>query len=161
MAENYMFLRRYPEALKYVRKCLKINTTESTWFLSFYNFKIGRVFWHNGYMEEAESYFNKHIKNCARMIELGETTQEKSDRDPEIACIYLIRGEKAKAYKILEAFNKKKVMSLYDVEYFKNDPVFDNIRDEPRFRRIFDDIESKYQAEHERVRKWIGEQQSL
>jgi molybdopterin converting factor small subunit len=42
-----------------------------------------------------------------------------------------------------------------------NDPHFDSIRDEPEFQQIVSDIEAKYQAEHERVRKWLEENDML
>ena len=37
----------------------------------------------------------------------------------------------------------------------KDDPLFNSIRNEPEFQQIVKDIEAKYQAEHERVRKWL------
>jgi phage/plasmid-associated DNA primase len=45
--------------------------------------------------------------------------------------------------------------------YIKNDPLFDTIRDGPEFQKIVRDMEAKYQAEHERVRKWLEEQGML
>jgi len=44
---------------------------------------------------------------------------------------------------------------------FKNNPLFDSIRDEPEFQQIVRDVEAKYQAEHERVRKWLEENDML
>jgi hypothetical protein len=43
----------------------------------------------------------------------------------------------------------------------KNDPLFNSMRNEPEFQQIFRDVEAKYQAEHERVRKWLEEQGTL
>ena len=43
----------------------------------------------------------------------------------------------------------------------KNDPLFNSIRNEPEFQQIVRDVEAKYQAEHERVRKWLEEQGKL
>jgi molybdopterin converting factor small subunit len=43
----------------------------------------------------------------------------------------------------------------------KTDPLFNSIRNEPEFKQIASDIEAKYQAEHERVRKWLEEQRML
>jgi hypothetical protein len=39
--------------------------------------------------------------------------------------------------------------------------MFDSIRSEERFQKILQNMESKYQAEHERVRKWLEEQGML
>ena len=45
--------------------------------------------------------------------------------------------------------------------YIKNDPLFASLRNEPEFQQIARDVESKYQAEHERVRKWMEKQGKL
>ena len=43
----------------------------------------------------------------------------------------------------------------------KNDPLFNSIRNEPEFQKIVGELESKDQAEHGRVRKWLEEQGKL
>ena len=47
------------------------------------------------------------------------------------------------------------------VMFFKIDPLFNSIRNDPEFQQIVKDIESKYQAEHERVKKWLEENKML
>jgi hypothetical protein len=42
--------------------------------------------------------------------------------------------------------------------FIKADPLFNRIRNDPEFQQIVKEIESKYQTEHERVRKWLEEQ---
>ena len=48
-------------------------------------------------------------------------------------------------------------MPKWAVKDLKNDPLFDNIRDEAEFQQIVNDVEAKYQAEHERIRVWLDE----
>ena len=43
----------------------------------------------------------------------------------------------------------------------KRDPLFDSIRHEQEFQQIVQDAEAKYQAEHERVRQWLEENNML
>jgi hypothetical protein len=43
----------------------------------------------------------------------------------------------------------------------KNDPLFESIKDEPQFQYIVSDVEAKYQAENDHVRKWIEAQEKL
>jgi hypothetical protein len=47
------------------------------------------------------------------------------------------------------------------IKEINNEPLFDSIRDEPEFKQIVRDVEAKYQAEHERVRKWLEENDML
>jgi len=79
----------------------------------------------------------------------------------DIAAGHAFRGERDKAYENLKIFNQKQIMPLWAVTLIKVDPLFDSIRDEPEFQQIARDIEAKYQAEHERVRKWLEEQGML
>ena len=37
----------------------------------------------------------------------------------------------------------------------KDDELFDSIRQDDRFQDLLLEMETKYQAEHERVRKWL------
>jgi len=43
----------------------------------------------------------------------------------------------------------------------KSDRALDSFRNEPEFQEILKEMEAKYQAEHERVRKWLEEQGKL
>jgi hypothetical protein len=52
-------------------------------------------------------------------------------------------------------------MPLWRATRIKDIPLFDSIREEPEFQQIVKDIEAKYQAEHERVRQWLEENEML
>ena len=79
----------------------------------------------------------------------------------KLAAVYAFRGEKDKAYENLRIFNQKQRMGFWRETMIKDDPLFDSIRDEPEFQQIVKDVEVKYQAEHERVRKWLEENDML
>jgi hypothetical protein len=79
----------------------------------------------------------------------------------DLAGVYAFRGEKDKAFENLRVFNQKQRMILTWVTHFNHDPLFDSIRNEPEFQQIVRDVEAKYQAEHERVRKWLEENDML
>ena len=57
--------------------------------------------------------------------------------------------------------NQKPSMPRWMIKDLNNDPLFDNIRDEPEFQQIVRDVEAKYQAGHERVRRWLEENDML
>ena len=44
---------------------------------------------------------------------------------------------------------------------FTRDPLFNNIRDNPEFQQILRNVETRYQAEHERIRQWLEENDML
>ena len=61
----------------------------------------------------------------------------------------------------LRIFNQKERMELILVLLIKADPLFNSIRDEPEFQQIVRDVEAKHQAENERVRQWLEENDML
>ena len=95
------------------------------------------------------------------MIELGRMYAESLITYYDLATVYALRGEKDKAYENVRIFNQRQIMPNWAVTLFKFDPLLDNIRDEPEFQQIVRDIEAKYRAEHERVKKWLEEQGML
>ena len=47
--------------------------------------------------------------------------------------------------------------SPFIVWFMIRDPFFDSMRDEPEFQQILSEIVAIQQAEHERVRQWLEE----
>jgi TolB-like protein len=157
LGHNYAWLGQYEESLKYYKKHyerLKTNGELNTGAMH----RIGYAYWQNGYKEEAEYYFNEQIKYCNRATELKRPWGQKLYTFYDLAGVYAFRGEKNKAYENLRIFNQIQRVPFWMSMLMKTDPLFARIRNEPEFQQIAKDIEAKYQAEHERVRKWIEEQ---
>jgi len=125
-----------------------------------YYYRIGYAFWKVGKQEEAEYYFNQEIKMGETALKLGRAISNWSYY--ELAASYAFFGEKEIAYKYLEEFDKENAyFPLWWTVMIKHDPFFDSFRNEERFQKIQKSIEAKYQAEHERVRKWLEENNML
>ncbi len=91
------------------------------------------------------------------MIELDRNYARDYFTFYNLAAVHAFLGDKEKAYEYLRLFNQGQMMPLFGISDIKNDPLFDRIRDEPEFQQIVRDVEAKYQAERERVRKWLEE----
>jgi len=156
----YMFFGQYEESLKYFNKytdrLISLGTLSSAYNLMH---RIGYVYWQNNYKEEAEKYFDISAEYCNKMIELGGRGWWGYHfyNYYDLAGIYAFRGEKDKAYENLRIFNQNETEPFWMVTLIKDDPLFNSIRDESEFQQIVRDVEVKYQAEHERVRKWLEE----
>jgi TolB-like protein len=157
---DYAWLGQYKESLKYYKKWLEILKTKGELSINDMH-RIGYVYWQNGYKKEAEYYFNEQIKYCNRTNELKRLQGQYLYTYYDLAGVYAFRGEKDKAYKNLRIFNKIQRIPLWMATLIKTDPLFNSIRNEPEFQQITRDVEAKYQAEHERVRKWLEEQGML
>ena len=158
---NYMFLRKPKEALKLFKEYLQKKSPTLRSSDLFGSHRIGWAYYENGNKKEAEYYLNEQINYCNKIIKLGRVTDIPSRQYYDLAGAYAFKGERIKAYENLRLWAKMPVATLWWIMYLKNDPLFDNIRNEPEFQQIARDMEAKYQAEHERVRKWLEEQGML
>jgi tetratricopeptide (TPR) repeat protein len=122
---------------------------------------IGYTFWQAGKYEEAESFYNQHTKNCEEIIRLNREGGQRKFAQYDLACIYSVKGEKAKAFQYLNEYSNRNYTRPIELSLTKNDPMFANIRNEERFKDIVRRMEARYQAEHERVRKWLEQQKML
>jgi tetratricopeptide (TPR) repeat protein len=160
MGYNNMMLGQYDESMKYYKKYVE-KQKDLSYFSLNGTHRIGFVYWENGYKKEAESYFDMQIKYSNEEIKLERGSALTFFQYYDLAGIYAFRGEREKAYENLRIFNQRQWMPLNLVRLIKDDPLFNSIRNEPEFQQIVRDVEAKYLAEHERVRKWLEEQGML
>ena len=123
--------------------------------------RVGYAFWQVGKKKEALDYFRQQIKYGEENIKLSRPPDQMKATHYDLAGTYAFLGDKAKAYQHLDELAKKNTFPLWWVTMIKYDLIFDNIRNEERFQKILQTIESKYLAEQERVRKWLEEQEML
>jgi len=157
VARNLMFLGRHKESLKYYKIWFEKMNTLGQFDLGGMH-RIGYAYWRSGNKKEAEDYFNKQIEYCNRVIKSGRQVATENYTYYDLAAVYAFRGDKKNAYKYLHFFDRSQVFPLWVVTLLKNDPLFNSFRNKPEFQQIVKAVESKYQAEHERVGKWINEQ---
>jgi TolB-like protein/AraC-like DNA-binding protein len=155
---NFALLGQYEESLKYYNNWIEKSKILGDGWVKHNMHRVGYVYSQNGNTKAAEYYFNEQMNYCNSSIELGRKYAQMLYAYYDLAGIYAFRDERDKAYKNLRIFNKKPIMSSWMVSLIKTDPLFDSIRDEPEFQQIVRDVEAKYQAEHERVKKWLEEQ---
>jgi TolB-like protein len=160
LGPSYEVLGQHEESLKYYKKWFaRLNTNQELYIG--YMTGLSYAYWQNGYKEEAKYYFNEQIKYYNKMIELKRSLYGLYTYYEGLAGIYAFMGERDKAYKNLRIFNQIQEIPLWMSVNIKTDPLFNSIRNEPEFQQIAKDIEAKYQAEHERVRKWLETQGML
>ena len=155
-----MYFGEFTESLEYFKKYDKTLKT----FDRPYRWEphlIGYAYWINGFKEEAKYYYNTVLEIYDEMLEKGRHPFQDFTSFHSLAAIYTFLGDKDKASEYLKLFNQRQRMPLYMIKEINNNPLFDSIRDEPEFQQIVKDVEAKYQAEHERVRKWLEENDIL
>ena len=124
--------------------------------------RLAHAYWENGFYKEADQYFDQQVAILVELIEQQDSQDFDQYAYYDLAGVYAFQGKRDKAYENLRIFNQRiKKLPLDMVTLIKSDPLFDNIRDEPEFQQIVRDLEAKYQAEHERVRQWLEENDLL
>ncbi|NSW93134.1 MAG: hypothetical protein HPY62_00320 [Bacteroidales bacterium] len=121
-------------------------------------FVLHRIAWayrQNGYHKEADFYLDIQITNSEQVNNLNRDLKYDRRSDYDLAGAYAFKGEKEIALKYLRNYSQVPQILLGMLNMIKDDPLFDNIRNETEFQAIVKDLETKYQAEHERVRKWM------
>ena len=158
LVRNNILLKNYEEAYDYSLKFIEVVDSVLV-RISGSMPLIGYAFWQVGKQDEAKYYFNEQIRHSLENIRLNRMIFG-SDHDV-MAQVYSILGEKEKAYHYLDEFNKRSFFSSWDLHDVKRNPMFNSLRDEERFQQIMQNMEAKYQREHERVRVWLEEEGML
>jgi len=120
--------------------------------------RVGFALWRVGKIKEARKYLDQQIKYCEESIQLKRDIAHWKAAYYDLAITYAFLGNKEKAYQYLDELNKGNTCQIRYIIFLKHDPPLESIRSEERFQKILQNYEAKYQAEHERVRKWLEEQ---
>ena len=160
MGRSNLDSKRYEEAYRYYSRYF--NLMEASGELDVNDMhRMGHVLWMIGRKEEAQHYFQEMIYHCKRHIEIN-SSYGRGTAFYDLAGVYAFLGETDSAYNYLEEFSKTNFQIFALLNMLKiSDPLFESIRQEDRFQKLLRDMEDKYQAEHERVRKWMEENDML
>ncbi len=153
LGEDYLFAGMYKESLKYFKEYNAI--------IHDFNPDIAYAYWQNGLKKEADRYFNTHQEFCQKVLNTDYSSVQTSWAFYDLARIYSFKGDKGNAIKNLKLFSQNKNCEIWMLTHIKNDPLFNNIRNEPEFYQIVNAIETNYGAVHERVRNWLESQGML
>jgi len=155
LGEIYLLLGEYKESMRYWQM-LRDENEEAFTLIGLD--MIGYTYWKLGNLEKANYFLDKAIEIGSAAIETGGIWEFVAFW--QLAGVYAVRGERNKA---LEYLKRSSVMmvSKERIVSITSDPRFESLRDEPEFQQIVLDMEAKYQAEHERVRQWLEENDML
>ncbi|MEM1119324.1 MAG: adenylate/guanylate cyclase domain-containing protein [Bacteroidota bacterium] len=146
-----MTLGNYKEALQQYERLNQMVETgfQETAGTHTFRHRYAFVLWQLGRKAAAQRLFDQHIQAELAFIEKGT---RMLGQEYDLAGVYAFLGEKEKAYQMLEK------MPYWYVTYqlLKFDPLFDSLRDEPRFQRI----QQKLEQEVAQMRAQAGKYQT-
>ncbi len=154
---SYLELKQYEEALYYLKRFAEI--LDSMGQMNFYSIPpLAFAYMKNGDTEKSGFYVNEQITMSREWIRRRVSGYEGNYM--RLAQVYAISGDIENAMENLSLCKKFGGSSVHDMN-LRDSPLLENIRDEPGFLQIINEIEAKYQAEHERVRQWLEENDML
>jgi TolB-like protein/Tfp pilus assembly protein PilF len=153
---NYMLAGHYEKSLKYIKKWVAMLNVAGE---KSYNgtHRVGYVLWKTGNRGKASHYFELQMKYCNELIRTNHVWAQNYFAYYDRAGINAFRGDKEEAFKDLRIFNQIVQVPLWMVTLIKTDPLFENLREEPEFKQIVKDVESKYESEHKRIGRSLRE----
>lgn len=158
LGEYYLFTGQYEKSLTFFKKW--VEESDDYKENSFMRFQwVGYAYWKNGNRDKAENCLNEIIDFWKRLNEVEGSWDWIMHYD--LAGVHAFKGDKDRAYEHLRLYTSKNIFGLWEILYIKHDPLFDPVRDENDFQELVREMETKYQAEHERVRKWLEDQKML
>lgn len=153
---NYHFLKNYEKSLYYYKKWMQQKDSLNILDLGEAH-RIGLAYAKIGQPEKANEYFALEKKYCLEAIEKQRDFAQNSRAFYDLAAVYAFQEKKEQAYQLLNEFIRNKTFPLWWVNLAKDDPLFEKIADEKQFNELLVQMEKKYLAEHERVKKWMEE----
>lgn len=154
LGKCYLFIGQHDKALTYFREYIKLVPLDI-------NPHVVLAHSMNGFRKEADQYFNARMDYLSSALESAQSTQNIGWIYYELACLYAFKGDKENAIKNLTLYSKNNKIELWLLTDLKNDPMLEGIRNEPAYRQIVTDMESKYQTLHDQMGKWLEDQGKL
>jgi TolB-like protein/AraC-like DNA-binding protein/Tfp pilus assembly protein PilF len=137
-------MRDYEEAYRYYKR---FNVLREMYHLDIYNaedLKIGLVYAKMGRKQEGEAFI-KRYKDFA-------DNDRSMYKDLFLTTYYANTGNEQKALQHMRLFSKQDNY-VYWVLFLADDPEVDAIKDDPEFKEIMHDIESKFWKTHKEIRE--------
>ena len=141
----------YPFMLKFFHAHQILGTKyNEDWF-------YGHLYSKNGFAGKGKEHFKAAEKDYLSAIELNLPEAQRFDAHAELACMYSAKGEKEAALKYFKQLLNRKTYPYNSwLCWFKESPVFKNIRNEKVFQETLADAEAKYQNEHNRIKELLS-----
>jgi len=145
---NY-FMRDYESAYTYYKRFIEVKEALNLDVSRGENAKIGIVLSKMGLTEESETYFSDY---------LDYAENDKSIyKNLSLAAYYSLQGDTESAIEQMELFSQQENYPYWYLLFIDIDPLFDNVKDLPEFKKIMKGIETKFWKYHQQMKSSLEE----
>jgi hypothetical protein len=142
-------MRDYKSAYQYYKRFIRLRETQQLDVFKHESLKIGIVLSKVGLKEKA----NEFVKSYKHYIDNDRSIYKHLN----LAGYYAYQGNAQKTIQHMKIFSKEDNYQ-YWVLLLDDDPVVDSIKSHPEFKKIMDDIETKFWNTHKKIRVNLEEQ---
>lgn len=153
---NFIMLHKYKNALLHYEKALQISPLINNKRVNEYH-RMGYVYWVNGDTLKANEYFNRQIEASKKLLKSSQDQSSFYD----LAATYAILNQKDKAFEYLRTFKKSDEISWFFYVLMKDDPLFQNIKNEAQFQQILDVVKAKATTTRDKLKTWFDQQEDI
>ncbi len=147
VAKVSYYLRDYPSAYRYYQKFLSIEQALNLNAYPFENAKIGVVFSKVGLKDQSDKLFADYLK----------ASQQNNSiyKHLSLAAYYSYRNETDKAIDHLKQFSKQDYYHYWIILFLNQDPLMDNIKDLPEYKRLYKEMEAKFWKNYRQLKAFL------
>lgn len=145
LARTYYLMRDYTNALKQYTKVSEILATQNSSITYGPNFgRLAVICSKMGETAKSEEYYNKYVESAK--------SWKSGGRYFHLCGVYSYKGDEINALEQMKKYSEIKSPPYFQIRLFKDDPIFDNIRNLPEFEILLNDIETKFWKNHKRTK---------
>jgi len=153
VGKAYYFMRDYESAYRYYKKFTEIREAYNLDIYAGENAKIGVVLSKVGHREESEKIF-KEFKDYAE-------NDQSIYKHLSLAAYYSYMGDTKNAIEQMKLFSQQDNYHYWIILLLEMDPLMDNIKDLPEFKKVFEDIETKFWNYHKQMKASLEEKELI
>ena len=144
VAKIYYYKRDFKTSYQYYKKFTEAKEAYNLRIYPAEDAKIGLVFSEVGQTEKSKKIFEDYLQYAEN--------DKSIYKHLSLGVYYSFYNEKEKAIEQMKLFAEQDNYQYWIILFLKIDPLVDNIKDLPEFKRIMKDIESKFWKSHEQMK---------
>ena len=147
------YMRDYECAYTYYKKMTEIMEAQNLDVNRGEDAKIGVVLSKVGLTMESENYFSDYLEYAEN--------DKSIYKHLSLAVYYSYKGDTEKAIEHMGLFSQQENYPYLYILFSEIDPLFDNVKDLPEFKKILSDIENKFWNSHKQIKASLEEKELL
>jgi TolB-like protein/AraC-like DNA-binding protein/Tfp pilus assembly protein PilF len=144
------YLREYEDAHQYYERFIRLRETLGLDVYIHEHLIIGIVYEKVGMEQKGKEF----IESCRDFFENNETIY----RELALGMYNFNIGETAKGMEYLRTFSKEDNIQFWIILFLTMDPILDDIKHLPEFKKIMDEIESRFWRNNQKIQEKLKEE---